>query len=46
LSSVNGSIEGLIRAGGMLLGSGTSDSALVHPRWSRERNGGGIGGRH
>jgi hypothetical protein len=28
----------------MLLRSGTSDGVLLHPRWSREHNGGGSGG--
>jgi len=44
LSSVYGSIEGLIRAGGTLPRSGTSDGVLEHPRWCREHNGGGSGG--
>jgi hypothetical protein len=46
LSSVYSSIKGLVRAGHALLRSGTSDGALLHPRWSREHNGGGSGGRH
>jgi hypothetical protein len=46
LSSINCSIEGLVRAGRTLLRSGMSDSALMHPRWSREHNGGGSGRRH
>jgi len=46
LSSVYCSVEGLVRAGHTLLRSGTSDDALLHPRWSRERNGGGSGGCH
>jgi hypothetical protein len=44
LSSVYCSIEGLVRAGYTLLRSGMSDGVLVHPRWSREHNGGGSGG--
>jgi hypothetical protein len=46
LSSVNCSVEGLVRAGCTLLRSGTSDDVLLHPRWSRECNGGGSGGHH
>jgi len=46
LSSVYCSVEGLIRARHTLLGSGTSDDALLHPRRSRECNGGGSGGCH
>jgi len=46
LSSIHCSIEGLIRAGHVLLRSGMSDSALMHPRWSREHNGGGSRGCH
>jgi hypothetical protein len=46
LSSINCSIEGLVRARCMLLGSRTSDSVLLHPRWSRECNGGGSGRCH
>jgi len=43
LSSVYCSIEGLVRARHTLLRSGMSDNALLHPRWSRECNGGGSG---
>jgi hypothetical protein len=44
LSSVDSGVKGLIRARRTLLRSGTSDGALLHPRWNRERNGGGSGG--
>jgi hypothetical protein len=46
LSSVYSGIEGLVRARCMLLWSGMSDGALLHPRWNRERNGGGSGRCH
>jgi hypothetical protein len=46
LSSIYCSIEGLVRARHTLLRSGMSDDALLHPRWIRERNGGGSGGCH
>jgi hypothetical protein len=46
LSSINCSIEGLVRARHMLLRSGMSDGALVHLRWSRECNDGGSGRHH
>jgi hypothetical protein len=41
LSSIYGGVKGLVRAGRMLLREGMSNSTLLHPRWSRERNGGG-----
>jgi hypothetical protein len=44
LSSVYGSVEGLIRARCMLLRRGMSDGVPLHARWSRECNGGGSRG--
>ena len=44
LSSVDGSVEGLVRARRMLLGSGMSDDAPLDPRGARERYGGAVRG--
>jgi hypothetical protein len=46
LSSVDSSVKGLVGARGMLLWSRMSDGVLPHPRWNRERNGGGSGRHH
>jgi hypothetical protein len=46
LSSINYSVKGLVRAGRTLLRSGMSNGALMHPRWSKEHNGGGSGRCH
>jgi hypothetical protein len=42
LSSIYGSIEGLIRAGGVLLRGWMINDAPLHLRWSREHDGGGV----
>jgi len=44
LSSIYSSVKGLVRARHTLLRSGTSNCVLMHPRWSRECNG-GVSGR-
>jgi len=46
LSSVNGSIEGLVRAGCTLLRSRMSDDVPLDPRGARERYGGAGRGCH
>jgi len=46
LSSVDGSIKGLVRARCMLLRSGTSDNAPLDPRGAREHYSGAVRGRH
>jgi len=44
LSSVDGSVKGLVRAGCMLLRSGMSDDAPLDPRGARERYGEAVRG--
>jgi len=44
LSSVNGSVKGLVRARHMLLRSGMSDNAPLNPRGARECYGGAVRG--
>ncbi len=46
LSSVNGSVEGLVRARHMLLRSRTSDNVPLDPRGAREHYSGAGRGRH